>query len=135
LLCYPHVLYLHCLRMLLVVVLAIWGGRTNICVFLTLLVLGMLFTLRNSYGQDGSDQMSWIIVSGLAIVAIAQTPTAKLAFIWFVTFQVCLAYCVAGFAKASAKGWRDGTYLLGILATRIYGYRSIADRLKDFRTL
>ena len=94
-------------------------------------VLSGLFILRNTYGQDGADQMAWILLTALALTGLVGTAAAQRVFLWFVTLQACFAYAVAGFAKASARGWRDGSYLIGICGTHIYGHAAIASALRQ----
>lgn len=91
--------------------------------------LGVLF-LRSNYGYDGADQLAWIIFTGLAPVSIIATPTTQTIFLWFVALQVSLAYGVAGIAKATAKGWWNGSYLIEILGTQIYGRATIATLMR-----
>jgi hypothetical protein len=93
-------------------------------------VLGGLFVVRNSYGLDGADQMGWILFIGLALATLVGTPAAWRAFLWFLALESCLSYAVAGIAKASAPGWRDGTYLVAICGTRIYGNPGLTHFLK-----
>ena len=88
--------------------------------------LPLLILLRNSYGYDGADQLIWIIFAGLVPVSIVDTEVTRAVYLWFVGIQASLAYGVAGVAKASAAGWRDGHFLVGILGTRTYGNAKIA---------
>jgi uncharacterized membrane protein (DUF485 family) len=128
---YPHVLWLLVIRVLLAILMLFGPARliTKLWVVLLSTLLCWLFVLRTSYGQDGADQMSYIIYTGLAIASIAGTDVGRAAFLWFVALQACLAYCVAGLAKAGAKGWRDGSYLIGVCETRIYGHAGFAEYL------
>ena len=129
---YPNVLWLLALRGALAVAILLGPAAlvTNPWVIGGVALLGGLFVIRNSYGQDGADQMSWIIFSGLTLVSLVATPAAATAFLWFVALQGCLSYGIAGVAKASAQGWRDGSYLIGICGTHIYGHAALADRLR-----
>jgi hypothetical protein len=95
---------------------------------------GLLF-LRSSYGLDGADQLVWIIFVGLLPVTLVPSSTTQSAWLWFVSIQVSLAYGVAGVAKASARGWRDGSFLVGIVGTQIYGRPALARFLADRPTL
>ncbi len=75
------------------------------------------------------------IFAGLALVSLADTPAVRTAYLWFVALQCCLSYFVAGVAKASAQGWRAGSYLVGIFQTRIYGHAGLSALLQDHRQL
>jgi hypothetical protein len=57
------------------------------------------------------------------------------AYVWFVALQSCLAYATAGWAKAVARGWRDGTYLADIMATQIYGHARFGAFLSGHPTI
>jgi hypothetical protein len=122
-LCYPNVLGLLALRALIacVILLSPTTVVINPWIICPLALLIGLFTIRSPYGQDGADQMAWILITGLALISVVATPVAKTAFLWFIALQSCFSYATAGIAKASAEGWRDGRYLVGICNTRIYG--------------
>lgn len=91
-----------------------------------------LLLLRSAYGQDGSDQMGWILLAAVALMSLYPTPRVQAVCLAFVALQSCLAYFQAGWAKLGAPGWRDGTYLLGILRLDAYGHPGLA-RLLDGR--
>jgi hypothetical protein len=136
-LCYPNVLGLVLGRVFLASAILLGPPTlvTNAWLIVALALLSGLFILRTPYGHDGADQLTWIIISGLAIVSIAPTVAVMTTYLWFVALQSCLAYGTAGIAKACAKGWRDGSYLVGILATRTYGHARFANVLRDRRQL
>jgi hypothetical protein len=94
-----------------------------------------LAVLRTSYGQDGADQMSYIVYTGMAIAVSLGSDVAKEVFLWFVALQACLSYGVAGVAKAISKGWWNGSYLTGICCTHIYGSTGIGELLSHRRFL
>ncbi|HET8844297.1 MAG TPA: hypothetical protein VFN35_22715, partial [Ktedonobacteraceae bacterium] len=131
LLAYPRVLGLIALRAG-IALLILFGSSAIVlnplllCLFV---LLAMLFTLRNVFGNNGADQMGAILFVGLAAVSIVTTHATMNVFLWFLTFQACLAYATAGIAKAVTAGWRDGTYLIGICGTHIYGNTRLRDLL------
>jgi hypothetical protein len=94
-------------------------------------VLACLFMLRSRYGHDGADQFLSIAYISLGIACLVRTPRAEWACLWFLTLQLCLSYFVAGAAKVSAAGWRDGTYLTGISGLDIYGNQRAASLLRS----
>jgi len=132
LLSYPTVLGLLALRILLASMILLGPVSWSIhpLLLLPLVVLLCLFSLRNPFGLDGADQMFMIIFLGGAIACLVGTPRALCLYLWFVALQSCLAYATAGIAKATARGWRDGTFLVGVAATRMYGQASLARLLK-----
>jgi hypothetical protein len=130
---YPQVIFLLVFRGTLALVLVI-GSReylTSVYILLPLVLCNGLTILRNPYGQDGADQMAWIVITSLLIVSAAKEPNGHKVFLWFVALQSSLAYCAAGIAKLSARGWRDGTFLTAIMGTQIYGHPGFAAFLKQ----
>ncbi|HTK08336.1 MAG TPA: hypothetical protein VL485_14295 [Ktedonobacteraceae bacterium] len=131
LLSYPRVLGLIALRAV-IAVLILFGPLTvvlNPWLLCVLVLLSLLLTFRNVFGTDGADQMGDLLFVGLTVVSIVTTHLTMNVFLWFLTFQACLAYAMAGFAKAVAPGWRDGTYLVGICGTTTYGNARLRDLL------
>ncbi len=130
---YPNVLGLLILRSLLASVIVLGPPTIVLNPWITgsIATLSLLFIIRTSYGHDGTDQMLLIAFIGLAISEIVGTVLTLNAFLWFLAFQSCFSYASAGFAKASAKGWRDGTYLIGICSTRIYGNAALGSFLNS----
>ncbi|GHO97535.1 hypothetical protein KSF_075830 [Reticulibacter mediterranei] len=128
---YPRISGLIALRAV-IALLILFGPLTIVlnpwllCVFV---LVSMLLTFRNTFGTDGADQMGDLLFVGLAVVGIVTTHLTMNVYLWFLTFQACLAYAMAGFAKAVAPGWRDGTYLVGICGTSTYGNARLRDLL------
>jgi hypothetical protein len=109
-------------------------GATPWVLLPLVICLGLAF-FRNNYGHDGADQLVWLTLWGLLPVSLVGSREAESLYLWFVAVQVCLAYAVAGVAKASSQTWRKGTVLVGILGTEIYGNRRIARALAVHPTL
>lgn len=131
LLSYPRVLGLIVLRAA-IALLILFGPLTvilNPWIVCLLVLVSLLLTFRNTFGTDGADQMGDLLFVGLAVVSIVATHLTMNVFLGFLTFQACLAYAMAGFAKAIAPGWRDGTYLVGICGTGTYGNARLRDLL------
>lgn len=130
---YPNVLGLLIIRALAASVVILGPPSLVVNPYIICLIVfpSWLFIVRSYYGHDGADQMGIIIFTGLAVVSIVATHTTGIIFLWFITFQGCLSYATAGFAKATAKGWRDGTYLVGIVGTDIYGSAVLRDFLRS----
>jgi hypothetical protein len=67
---------------------------------------GGILVWRNRYGTDGSDQMTAIVLAGVAVGSLFPssrfTPTAAIAFI---ATQGCITYIVAEVAKALSPVW------------------------------
>jgi hypothetical protein len=130
---YPRVLGLIGIRAILAVALLV-GPRLLLIdprIICPVALLGGLLTIRNAYGQDGADQMSWILFTSLALVSLLPTVAVRIACLWFLALQGCLSYSTAGIAKATAKHWRDGTYLIRILGTKMYGNIAVSEFLNS----
>lgn len=97
-------------------------------------LLTMLYHFRNYSGLDGSDQMTGIVLTALALMTL--TPDhqfLRMVCIWFVALQSALSYCTAGVAKLISKEWRNGTSLIGVMNTASYGIEGFSRFLKDHR--
>jgi hypothetical protein len=134
---YPNVLAIVSFRLLLaaVILFAPLVFISSAWITVPAALFTGVFLLRNSYGLDGADQMTWIIFTGLAIASLVGTPLAETTYLWFLALQACLAYATAGIAKASASHWRNGSCLVGIFGTRIYGHAKLADFLRQNPTI
>lgn len=125
---YPSVLAVLAVRAALAVAVLVLPGPFAVSPVLTvpLALTSLLILLHSSYGLDGADQMLWILVGGLALVTLSNTAGASRIYLWFVALQACLSYFVAGVAKLSARGWRDGSFLVAIAQTSMYGHQRIS---------
>lgn len=123
-----------------VVLLAPDTSRVRGPALVGLTVSGLLKSYRNSYGSDGSDQLSFITFASLATAHLPGLTAGQRAVpLHFVGFQSVLSYTVAGVAKLLSTQWRDGSAIEGIFRTRTYGdagfYRMIKDRPAAARAL
>lgn len=92
--------------------------------------------LRNSYGADGSDQMTIIVYASLAACRIFPNDRqVKEIATMFVAAQSCLSYLAAGAAKIVSPYWRDGTAMTGVFRTKTFGQRHVAAVLKRYPIL
>jgi hypothetical protein len=124
---YPAVLVLLGIRLVAAPVLI-----TAIClhwpVFPALFALTsttLLFNLRSPGGNDGSDQMSLIVLVVSTLGEAVGTQAAYSAALVFVAAQSALAYGTSGFLKALENGWRNGDFVKEILATSSFGNRAL----------
>lgn len=89
---------------------------------LLLLVSTYLAYYRNIFGQDGSDQMFTIVITCTAIIFLFRENSFIVNLsIYFIAFQVTLAYFVAGVSKTFGESWRKGTAIYGITNTLSFG--------------
>lgn len=101
-----------------------------------LCLASLLFTWRRFIGDDGSDQMTSILLTSVALAALFDGgPRGFALCLWFLTFQACLSYVAAGVAKALSTEWRDGSAIFKIFNTETYGLRPVAGWLLRFPVL
>jgi hypothetical protein len=94
-----------------------------------------LWSNRSIYGQDGADQMQLILWLAAWIAILLRGERAAVLCLWFIAYQACMSYCVAGFAKIRASGWRQGRFLPGVLGTTIYGNRRVGAFLRHHSSI
>lgn len=133
----PGILLLLALRLALAVLLLVLPAaaaaeRTFAVVLLA--AFALLLRFRSPVGLDGSDQMSTLLFTVLAL-STAGGRLAQTACLWFVAGQACLAYATSGWLKVREKGWRDGTYLARVLSSTTYGHGALGPYLKEHLAL
>jgi hypothetical protein len=110
------------------------GTMPAIMALWVLTILSLLFTMRRAIGDDGSDQMTSIVLVALAICITPWSDAmAVYVGILFIAFQACLAYSAAGVAKLISPVWRSGDAIFKVFNTCSYGNRRVADALKDMK--
>jgi hypothetical protein len=82
----------------------------------------LLLNLRMPVGQDGSDQMSLLILIPASLAFLFHQELAKVAVLVFVAAQASLAYTTSGIAKLISPVWRSGKAIPQILSTLSYGH-------------
>lgn len=103
------------------------GGTANAPLLVLLVATTAVVNFRHTYGLDGSDQMTFVVLVSLAIYALAPGGSAAgKAAIVFVALQACLAYAASGFAKLVSPKWRGGGAMFAVLNTESYGRRDVA---------
>lgn len=110
--------------MLLTIILLIvdFNGIVYKSVLSLFILMNLLLYYRHSYGLDGADQMSLLIlVTTLLCFTFIDIEIVKKIGIYFIAIQLSLSYTVAGIAKLVSKQWRSGKAIEGILSTYTYG--------------
>jgi hypothetical protein len=134
---YPNVLGLFGARMLLAagVLLMTLRGEFFLWAILPLWIMGLSATIRNGYSENGSDQMSNIVLTSVSLYFVFSASSFIQAIsIFFIASQGMLAYLTAGFFKAININWLNGTYLKELLHTKAFSNQVIAnvfDRWKN----
>lgn len=101
--------------------------------WLSCTVIALIINLqmaRTRLGRNGGDQMMAIVFTALSIGLSLPSPLAWSITLWFLSAQLCVAYCTSGVLKASARAWWDGTALRSVLRTTTYGHRGLWNILR-----
>jgi hypothetical protein len=95
----------------------------------------MLFYARNVLGQDGSDQMLLVVLSGALVAHLAGASGVATIAVVYVAGQLLLSYASAGIAKAVSPVWRSGRAIPGITSTIGYGLPRFSELIQRRRWL
>jgi hypothetical protein len=88
---------------------------------------GGLMFFRRRYGGDGSDDMTQVVLGGVAIGLLATSSRLiTTVAVIFIASQGCLAYFASGFAKLISALWRSGVAPAQIANTATFGNRTAA---------
>ena len=127
---YPNVLFLFAARAGLAVTVFWFAvqGRYYPWMILVLWVLGEAATRRNASSENGSDQMSNIILTSVGLYFLfSGSAFIRALSIFFIASQGMLSYLTAGFFKAIKMEWLNGLFLEELLHTRTFGNRMITN--------
>jgi hypothetical protein len=106
----------------LIIFLGLWNRDIFILGITLALLTCILVITRCTYGLDGSDQMTIIVLSSVLIGSIGgEGSLAYKAATWFITLQLVLSYFVSGIYKFSSPIWRSGLAIQNILWLDGYG--------------
>jgi hypothetical protein len=126
---YPNVLFLITARLLLTAYMLnlLYHGVSPDEIrglILLICVTGILFDWRNTYSNNGADQLSNIILIAVSLSTLeGDGKPIKIFSIIFIACQAELSYLTSGFLKLLEKDWRNGHYLKGIFDTGNFGNR------------
>jgi len=100
--------------------------------YAVIILLSSLFlAYQIRYGKDGSNQISFIILAGLAFTFLLPTSSPFHAVgLYFIAAQALFSYFAAGISKISNAQWREGSALQSILNTATYGHSTAAALLR-----
>ena len=92
-----------------------------------ILLSSLFLAYQSRYGKDGSNQISFIILAGLAFTFLLpmSSPFQSVG-LYFIAAQALLSYFAAGISKISNAKWREGSALQSILNTATYGHFTAA---------
>lgn len=127
---YPRVAILFAVRIILsfltivLVVLHFEGGTLLGISLLLNCILGLINVWRNTNSNNGSDQMTNIVMIAASIGLLGRSNGfAAVISILFIACQSELSYLTSGFFKLVHPGWRNGQSLLDIFSTATFGNR------------
>jgi hypothetical protein len=93
-------------------------------VFLFIFIIcNVIIYTRHSYGLDGADQMSLVILLTILLSYVITPSTNYHIGLYFISAQLSLSYIISGGAKLFSNQWRTGKAIQGILSTYTYGNR------------
>lgn len=123
---YPNILWLFGLRLGLAAALLFSARDVNwhhIVVLVTAITcMGILLGWRNLYSNNGSDQLTNIILIPVCIFSVfISDPWIRTLSIYFIACQSELSYLTSGLFKLINKNWRNGSSLTGVFSTRVWG--------------
>ncbi|MDB5006358.1 MAG: hypothetical protein JWP45_751 [Mucilaginibacter sp.] len=100
------------------------------CALALIVITSLMLSIRNTIGNDGSDQMSVILGISLLISAVFKDIRIKELSLYFIATQSILSYVIAGIAKLASKKWRSGIAVFQIMNTESFGSKKVAGYLK-----
>ncbi len=121
---YPNSIFLIAVKLLLTIITIFFALRNESygVEIIILTVLTILGNLRDTYSNNGSDQLTSIILISLSLAALRpDSLLVQYAAIFFIAFQAVLSYFTSGIYKFINQGWRNGDSLRAILSTEIFG--------------
>jgi hypothetical protein len=126
------------LRLITAVVIVVGAmlGKVSPWLLAIAFVGTFVIALRSVFGLDGAFQMNLVTLAGLWFHAASPLGSiAACAGLWFITAQLGASYAVAGLRKIPTKGWRNGSALIGVLGTSVYGHRAVFRIMNRHRIL
>jgi hypothetical protein len=93
-------------------------------VALTLIVL--FYNYRSRYALDGSDQFNTIYLTSLSLCIFLDSKDFLFYFFTFISFQLSIAYFIAGLYKLFSFKWLSGEALADVFNGQVYGNKFIA---------
>jgi hypothetical protein len=109
------------------IIFDIINNRNYAIEIIALTIITLLVNLRDTYSNNGSDQLTSIILIALSIAALRRgSVIVEYVSILFIAFQALLSYFTSGIYKFINVGWRNGENLQAILCTEVFGNRQIA---------
>ncbi len=112
-------------RFLLALLIAscVVSGYWLAAVLATLSLLVLVTNRLLVFGLEAADQMLSVVLVAQLLAALAPGNVAvQKSCLWFIALQTALAYAVAGWSKWMKPAWRNGSYVIALLQTEIFGH-------------
>ncbi len=133
---FRYILLARLISALAVALMVLLGKPLSPIPLLVLVISTICIDLRSPFGLDGAYHMSLIIFVSLFLGSLFPVDSVvREACVWFIALQAGLSYLVAGVSKIPSPVWRNGTGLVGIFSTSIYGNQFIFKLLSRHPTL
>ena len=105
-------------------------GWKQLTLAIAVITAATAFRSKLLIGQGGDVQMTMILMGGVALSAVCDTPRVNAACVVFLASQGCVAYFGAGVLKLLSVEWRSGTALPDVFSTRIFGFPILGKSLQ-----
>ncbi|SNZ06823.1 hypothetical protein SAMN06269185_1299 [Natronoarchaeum philippinense] len=107
-------------------------GNVSPFLLAPVVVLDIAIALRHQGGLSGDYHIATVVAVGL-LVASAASPgsTLQLAGLLFIAVQSILSYLIAGLSKLVSTEWRDGSAIVVVFSTRVWGHGGIYNLAND----
>ncbi|TFZ62439.1 hypothetical protein E4631_25115 [Hymenobacter sp. UV11] len=99
---------------------------------LVLTVFNLFIIYAKQAGRDGADQLQSITLLVLCLAIIIDKEGAFQAALFFISFQLLLAYSTSGIAKLLGSEWRKGRVVSKILSTESHGSKKASYFLNKY---
>lgn len=106
-------------------VLAI-NSQPFLTILVILILIKLIYHLRNLYGIEGSDQVTLIVLISLAIAGSFSNPVMQQISLMFIGLQVLFSYFMSGISKLFGYDWLKGNAISKVLSTRDFGHEKMS---------
>jgi len=124
---YPNILFL-IFTQLIVSLLIFLKQQSDLSLSVSMGFLAFtnfLITYRGVNGFNGADSTSKIVFTILTLCFAVSSTWVFQVGLFFITFQLILAYFTPGFLRLTNKNWWNGTYLRNILRLETFGNKCL----------
>jgi hypothetical protein len=119
----PSILVIIGLRLAacIVIIYSVTQGSPSRLALVTYCICTLLLNLRGGIGNNGSDQMTTIVLFLACIAALVDTPVVVGYVVLTIALQLSLAYLAAGGVKLTSRAWLSGEAVCSIMKSQTFG--------------